>query len=137
MHSLMADSRISRPQLSGLRKHAAYKPPSAYRYLGIYIARSQWRRIDLNGALFAQFGGRKATLLRIKTIVRQSEKAASVRRVQPRGMSAVLPIASELLHRNETMLRAKRRNPPSSKAVTSQFAFAVVHGTHRRRISVA
>jgi hypothetical protein len=47
------------------------------------------------------------------------------------------PIASELLHRNETTLRAKRRNPHSTKAVTSQFAFAVVDGTHRRRISVA
>jgi hypothetical protein len=63
-------------------------------------------------------------------------KADSVRRVKLRGMSAVLPIASELLDRSEATLRAKRRNPHSTKAVTSRFAFAVVDGTHRRRISV-
>jgi hypothetical protein len=34
----------------------------------MYIARSQWRHIDLKEALFAQSGGVKATLFRIKAI---------------------------------------------------------------------
>src|SRR5437016_9031780 len=66
-----------------------------------YITRSQWRHIDLNGALFAQSGGGKATLFRTERYVRadralrpRSERTGIMPRRAERIAAEVVPLRS-------------------------------------------